>query len=216
MITVNELASKAATITHRVNKKACLDIVEDIALNNLSKPQLQSRCAELYSYFIPKPPAKAKTVEDWVWKAVAKKDIRWYLEQAYAHENGDLVATDGHRLHIFHNSGYEPGYYNAQMLPISIDARFPNYQAVVPSKGTPFKLSQLTLNTKKAKIGKKDHWYYEVEVDLPFKTQHFDKKYFDDAVNFFEDPTIFFGTHDKASIRIEHGNCTAVLMPMKK
>jgi hypothetical protein len=52
----------------------------------------------LLPFFAPRMPAQAKTSEQWVKKAVGKKDHRSWVNFMYSHE-GYLYATDGHRAH---------------------------------------------------------------------------------------------------------------------
>lgn len=62
-------------------------------------PAEKKRLAALLSHFLPKAPSgKNLTVEQWVAKAVAVKDLRGYL--SFVMSDGQvIVATDGHRLH---------------------------------------------------------------------------------------------------------------------
>jgi hypothetical protein len=52
----------------------------------------------LLPFFEPRMPAQAKTSEQWVKKAVGKKDHRSWVNFMYSDE-GYLYATDGHRAH---------------------------------------------------------------------------------------------------------------------
>lgn len=84
----------------------------------------------LYAYFLPPVPAKPKTPEQWVAKAVAKKDVRFYLEFLYS-DGKRLMGTDGYRLHICPTE-IPAGFYDRALNRCEVEARYPNVDQVIP------------------------------------------------------------------------------------
>ena len=80
---------------------ALLSLIDDDTEQRLGKEDL----ANLYSFFLPSPPKTPKTPFDWVAKAAAKGDIREYLNGVWSMENGDIVATNGHVIHLVKQEG---------------------------------------------------------------------------------------------------------------
>lgn len=100
---------------------------------SLEAPQVQA-LKQLYAYFMPSLPKRPKTAFQWVAKASAKKDARYYLNYVYQDADGTLVATDGHRLHIIENYGEARTWYNPNTGDETGDVgHFPDYRRVVPS-----------------------------------------------------------------------------------
>jgi hypothetical protein len=92
--------------------------------------------ANLYSFFIPTTP-KNKNDFQWVHSAITTtKDTRYYLKYVYVID-GEMVATDGHRMHIA-ETDLENGFYDKAGVKVEVDATFPNYKRVIPKDGTPF------------------------------------------------------------------------------
>lgn len=92
----------------------------------------------LYSYFLPAPPKKSKTLHQWVSKARAKReDRRYYIADIYS--DGDaLVATDGVRVHIVDGLSLPKGYYDTNLKPLDVDWNFPDYARIIPEYKKPF------------------------------------------------------------------------------
>jgi hypothetical protein len=94
--------------------------------------------ALLYRHFSPKkaPNAVPKTPFDWVKKAATTKDLRYYLHYPRRMANGDLVATDGRRMHLVRNSGHDKRDAAYDLNHIEIDAetagKFPDYPRIIP------------------------------------------------------------------------------------
>jgi hypothetical protein len=87
---------------------------------------------DMYNHFQPATPAKPKTPQQWLAKAMAGKgEVRHYLQYIYA-DGSNLVATDGNRLHIWTVSDVADGYYDKNMQKINEDAKFPDYKRVLP------------------------------------------------------------------------------------
>ena len=91
--------------------------------------------AGLYAYFMPTKPKTAKTAFDWVAQAAAVKDCRAHLNWVYVTAEGDMVATDGHRLHRAPApASLLPGYYdprNGDWVHGPDFAKYPDYARVL-------------------------------------------------------------------------------------
>lgn len=87
-------------------------------------------------YFAPPVPKTPKNAFDWVAKAVANdSDVRTYLRYVYV-SAGEMVATDGHRMHRA-KIDMPDGFYEPKTgLPIAIDAKYPDYKRIIPKPAT--------------------------------------------------------------------------------
>lgn len=89
---------------------------EAISPNSLDK---------LLNYFAPSAPHKPKTSEQWVNLAIAKNDVRYYLNEAYSDGEGNYLATNGHMLFRCDTTKPE-GFYNGPTgLQVKLDGKFP-------------------------------------------------------------------------------------------
>ena len=100
------------------------------------KPSLEIHTAlvTLYKQHLPKTPAKPKTAFTWVNKAIAKKDVRYYLNQAHI-EAGRVRATDGHRVHVAPSDIKEDGFYDTAQNKVDMSGKFPDIDRVTPTSG---------------------------------------------------------------------------------
>lgn len=132
--------NKTDIITRAANTKKPMkaDIMATLQamLNNGTRTISDEELAIFYSFFIPPIPAKAKTLEQWVAKAVAKKDVRQYLNYIYS-DGARLIAADGHRLHWIETTAYPEGLYiPGTMDKVALDARYPDIDRVIPKTYT--------------------------------------------------------------------------------
>lgn len=117
---ITEIATLASK-SKKPNKQAAFDkLIELCETYDISATD----AAPLYSYFMPPIPATPKTPEQWVAKARGKKDVRFYLNFMYSDGN-NLIATDGHRLHMI-PTNLEQGYYDDQINKLDDQGRFPD------------------------------------------------------------------------------------------
>jgi len=93
--------------------------------------------SKLYKYFLPALPAKPKTPEQWVAMAIAKNDPHKHLSYVYS-DGKRIIATDGHRAHIFYTNTYTAGFYNRAMVKVhDVDwAKYPDIDKI--TKGVDF------------------------------------------------------------------------------
>ena len=177
-----EKLNTIATLAHmrKVKKAAAFDHVRDL-INQLDLEDGTSAfmLADLYAYFQPATPAKPKSAIHWISKAQGVKDVRYYLNHLYA-KGGDLVATDGHRLHITRSSTLAEGFYNPQGDAVEVSAKYPDYERVIP-KGDYVTVSHDDVKIiNDAKAG--DLYQYTYTYSNTEYTAHFNKRYVDQAL----------------------------------
>lgn len=114
----------------------------------------------LINYFAPSVPKRPKDVFDWVAKAVADdRDVRTYLRYVYV-ENGEIVATDGHRMHIG-ETDLPNGYYCPKTrLRVDVYAKYPQYKRVIPKRANMKLAEEFSPGVKIIK--KKEIFYFMV------------------------------------------------------
>ena len=168
--------------------------------------------ATLYAFFLPKVPAKPKTIRQWVSLAMGKKDVRYYLNYLYS-DGSRFVATDGHRLHVQHGINLEVGFYNTEQVKLEVDAKYPDFGRIIPSDGvtdikylSDFSNLEVTVieghsNMQAVKIN--DSW--------------FNQQYIRDALSMFNssDAIDLMQKDDKSPIRLTQGDLLAVVMPTR-
>lgn len=178
--------------------------------------------ATLYSFFLPAPPARCKTPEQWVAKVVAgRDDARYYLR--YVYSNGSrLMATDGHRLHYWVTDTYPKGFYDVALNPVTVDANFPDIDRVIPKRGRvdvekTFTLADLEAVDASART---DKGSAKIACQFPgdkAAKQGFNRQYLLQALNGAKEVELLGRSTLKRSILISgpFPDCYAVLMPMK-
>ena len=192
------------------SKKRAFKVVKLLERSEFVDGAHKKLLAELYKYFIPPKPAKPKTAEQWVSKAVAVNDVRYYLKYTKV-ENGQIIGTDGNRIHIAPTELPDGAYDSALTL---IDPHhagvFPkNWKALTDiSRHNSAKFEDLTLETYE----KNTLWGYKLST-LDTHIARFDKKLMDQALSYLDNPTVYYtGVNDR--IVMIDGLKTAVLMPI--
>lgn len=207
---INEIATLANNLGRKPNKeKAFENLCKMIEAGDLTDDSL----SVLYAYFLPSV-SKPKNKEQWVQLAVAKKDIRYYLNNAHVREER-LTGTDGHRLHTC-STDLEDGFYDKAMNKIEVDGVFPDMNRVIP-KSSQRKMTLLG-HTKVTAVtlrrnGKVLH-YLDVTFDRE-TTVRFQKKYWDDAVSVMSDNAGLYYGQPSESVLIFEDDMKAVLMPVR-
>ena len=195
---INNIATLASK-QKKPNKEKAFNTLKDIIKTGADDEKL----ATLYSFFIPPIPAKSKTLEHWVAKALAKKDIRDYLKYLYV-TKGIMVATDGHRLHCS-PINLDDGFYNSQLSKIDVNYNYPDIRRVIPNEKDMTRFNgELMLSDKEGLS------VYKLE-DV-----YIQKTYFDDAMSGITEPEIYLhGSIDQVLIKDRNSARFAVVMPIK-
>jgi hypothetical protein len=209
--------SELATIASKI-KKPSKAIAQDI-VRNLAKqhPECMYDLAKLYTFFMESPKAKPKTNFEWVALAMAKSDVRPYLNFVYV-DDEHIVGSDGHRLHMAPTDGREPGFYNLAEDKVEFGGhKYPNYKRLVNRYFTcshEITVQELpVVEIEPLKIPS-----YSLEFGNTFaekRALHIQKKYLDQATVGHETVLINF-TDDLGAIRIDMGTRTAVIMPIRE
>lgn len=172
-----ERINTVATMAARMNKKPKSEHVFDIVKSMIGDGVVDGKdAATLYAYFIPAS-TKGKTVktpEQWVGLAKGVRDVRAGLNLLYS-DGENLVATDGHRLHMMPTT-LRPGYYDAAMQSVECDYIYPDYKGVIPDA---CKMTEYSADISELKIDAESKnlvWYM-----LPCGAQ-VQKRYLDGAL----------------------------------
>ena len=182
METMQSITNIAANIIRnkKPTKKECFGTVEKAIQsgNSLSDYDL----AKLYAYFMPNLPKKAKSIEEWVAKALPKKhdDRLWTNYIQVSQTFSVMFATNGHRLHVKRNPSIDPGAYDKAYNKITNDYAI-------------FNLGNSTFNDIINKTYANERTFYVHELDVvtvgkyhayKFKFGlYLNKQYLDEALN---------------------------------
>lgn len=92
--------------------------------------------ASLYNYFMPAAPKSPKTPFQWVAMATSNDATRPYLHHCYS-TGTDLMATDGHRLHLVPATLPAGYYHRITGEPIDLpNCTFPDCKRLMPQNPT--------------------------------------------------------------------------------
>jgi hypothetical protein len=101
------------------------------AINSSDPIAAEKALSNLYSFFSGATKKMAKyTPEKWVAIAMANKDIRQFSNYVYS-DGSNLIATDGYRMHVVPCTNYPKGYYDRNMISVSMDDVYPNWGSVI-------------------------------------------------------------------------------------
>lgn len=207
MTTMQDPITKAATratAMKKPNKKEAHEIVREL----ISKGALTGHeAAALYAYFMPSVPARPKTPEQWVARAVAVNDVRAYLKYLYS-DGKRLIASDGHRLHLCPTELPE-GYYDTNLQPLDSKnmGKYPDVDRVTPKDGETHTVTAEQLQVEE--FGKPVTYVYRLPHGVMVN-----KKYWDDAASHLETTTYLVGESRAVRIDYEDGRL-AVIMPLR-
>ena len=184
--------------------------------------------AALYAHFMPKTVRASAGVFDFAWvaRAMAKKDVRYYLNYVYS-DGARTIATDGRRMHVLAGQSLPQGYYTAAGDQVDEDAKYPDIDRVIPqySQCQTWTLTAEELAACIVDTGDKGKdWAFAYMLQSGHKVN---KKYFDDAINGMDsvtwhslphtpDPKRDYDRLNPNSILIRHGNVQAVVMSMSR
>jgi hypothetical protein len=168
--------------------------------------------AALYSYFLPTSPKSPKTPEQWVNKAVAKADVRQYLNQAYS-DGSTFVATCGGRLHAIRNFNRPEGYYDLAGNRLNLDYKYPAFERVIPF-GSDQTYSAKSTIMRATIMTFKDRGGEFIQI-IELNGSKFTATHVLDALSGFTDGPIGVFQHDnRSTLRLTQGDMVAVLMPL--
>lgn len=205
--TLTEIATIAQGRS-KPNKKAIHQLIAELIRTGKIDAGYED-LADIYAWFMPPIPAKAKTPQDWVAKAMAKDDIRDYLNYLYS-DGTRLIATDGHRLHLCPTDLPE-GYYDAAGTSCDVGFTFPDVDRVIPALDGLLGLP--VTESFPVEVNKFDMHCYRLP-DGPLVQ----KSYLDAAINRESTGTIYYSPDDNGrAIRVHlGGDRLAVIMPVRE
>lgn len=190
-------------------KEYICEIIENMyedAITDAEKLEL----AAIYKYFTPTQPAKSKTVEQWVFKAVSKEESRPYLHLSYS-DGSTLTATDGHRLHQT-TTELPEGFYNSEGVKIeNLDFNFLAVERIIKDKSFATYIEDIQISELTVKKSKKTKGLFFYTID----GVKYNKRFVDDCANGQNVVKIYrFDVQDP--LRIETQNGFALVMPLNQ
>ena len=204
---INKVATLATRIK-KVNKAEAFAILRGyIAVGGELTEQ---DCAELYSFFLPSLPAQAKTLEQWVAKAVGDRDVRFYLNYLYS-DGKYLIGTDGHRMHRI-GTKLKAGYYDKALSKVEVDYKYPDTARFWETRKGEQTFDIVLADLPVVEIETGCYWAYEIRIPGKKKRVYVNRPYLVDAVNRAEGGKVT--VLDSDSHVIVDGN--AVVMPMRR
>lgn len=215
---------KDALQQDKITKRKAAEIIEGMALD-----YEDDRLATLYTYFMPKPTAKAKlkaaATDNLAWVALVpqKNNARHYLNWVYS-DGTNTVATDGYRMHIWRNSNMEAGFYDATRTDAGVIkdtdyGDFPDYETVAKPKPDADTLRGYLSDVSVipvAVFNKRAHCELTIHG---ITLGNIDQAYWGQAVAGMPDDASVTVTHDKDNLRciyINSDDKTAVVMGSRK
>lgn len=213
---VIEIASQAHQLEKQNTKshafQSLMSLIEGLDLPELSGHN-ERDLVELYSHFLPKPVHK-KAAFDWVAQAMAKDNMRYFLEYVFVNKE-HIVASDGHRLHCIPNTeGLKPGYYDKKKKYVTGEnmSVFPDYEYLIspPSDKEYERINVKELKLRPYSPGAVDHL-------IIINDHHYNYKYFLEIVGKSNQVNIILS--DSGTLFAEspeHTGGRVVLMPVRK
>ena len=195
----------------RPTKKQAFEIVQQLG-ELADNPDMIQKLGELYQYFIPPIPAKPKTPEQWVAKAIAgPKDVRSNLGFIRV-KNGVMVATDGLRLHTA-PTGLRDGSYDKALTLIDTTTAgvFPLQWGRLTRVNGYGGVKLNTLNLEVKSINGILRYLITHAINNE-KVAIVDKKYMDDALSYLKYPTLYYKSPTDRLVLME-GDNVAVISP---
>lgn len=128
---MNNIAIAANKLPNKLTKNQAFAVVQLIVGNNLKVSEQD--IIELYRFFLPNI-SKPKSIVDWVNLSNGKNDVRNYINNTYS-DGSHLIATDGHRIHVYRNKQPNGWYDDAGEFlgPNHYPSKFPDWQRVLPN-----------------------------------------------------------------------------------
>lgn len=200
------------------NKADAFDLLAELAqeLDPEKGSKVYNILGSLTVYFRPTLPKKPKTAWQWVAKAAAKQDVRYYLNHVYV-ERDRIIATDGHRLHMASNDDKLPdGFYCPKTMILQHEpdyAKFPDVDRVLHGDGTKYAGQLDSLDGVNVRPAVKDVNYsaYTFNDD---QTQGAQVRYLNDAMC-YGDSKLHIPAEIYTSLLVKNDIGLAIVMPMK-
>lgn len=206
-----------ATVASRlpkINKNKAISIIKELAETH---PENLYELAKLYNFFIPSAPSKPKTAYHWVAKATGNDKLNKCFRFVYCDEE-NLVATDGHRMHVAKNAGGLPaGFYHPKTgdMVYGIKDRdapsFPNYKRVIPD----FLICPYTVESKDVTELQDGTLAYMLRTTINDTVCCVDKNYYDQAVSFGAKETLFRSGKEIVIVKVSD-DAFALIMPVSR
>lgn len=215
---MSALATRAFARKKKVTKARAMEIIERMQATTGDVEGL----SELYSYFKPTTPSKPKTDQQWAAKAIGKNDVRNALNRLQV-EDGQMVACDGHRVHVC-TTDLPNGAYDNQfnLIDDAYAGKFPDWKRVIPSdRDRPGKISLESVVIKERHTAIPGYTKNSIIkghfLDLQFGEVviRFNGEYWNDAVCMFTGKAEVRYNGDNDSILITEAGKRAVVMPIR-
>ena len=195
----DNIHSVAHTMTKKPNKATAQLMIEKLYKNAPSESEAYNLAA-LFKFFQPLPPKKPKTALEWVSLAVSKEQTRYYLTAIYR-DSGTAVATNGDIMFLCPDNG-DDGYIDMNRNPIALDGTFPQWRKVLPETAVEIDGALFT-------VGESG------QVIHPAHAMGFNKKYFDQAMVYGQNPRYFWDGGGSPMLITFDDGLKAVIMPMR-
>jgi len=176
------LINAALAIPKKPSKETVQEYLRELYAQH---PDAAYQLAQIYNYFMPSAPAKAKTDFQWVARSCGDNDARAGLNFVWVDGEGFMVATNGHMLHMAPTT-LARGYYHPKTgEPCNCDYKYPEWRRVVPA--TPSnELSGFTLrmaDTTTEEVTLKNSMMHVLRVPTDYGVQGFGRHYILAALN---------------------------------
>lgn len=166
----------------RPSKEQAQNILKKLSGRLRGNKEAQNQLADLYTYFMPPLPKRAKTPFQWAAKATGRaRQVPSCLQ--YIHVTSHYIeASDGLRAHWVANAeDLEPGFYfrnGYRALPLE-DDMFVDVRGILPSESSMVKQALNLQDMSLIQQGK--IWAYELRIGE--RLVHIQKRFLDDAAN---------------------------------
>ncbi len=206
------LINAALAIPKKPSKELVQEYLRDLYGQH---PDAVYQLSQIYNYFMPSAPAKAKTAFQWVARSCGDNDARAGLNFVWVDGEGFMVATNGHMLHMAPTT-LARGYYHPKTgEPCNCDYIYPDWRRVVPV--TPSKelvgFMLRMADTTTYEVQMKNSTMHVLQVPTDYGVQGFDRKYVLAALNGRTESRGYISTRlDHAQMVLVDGDRTAVIM----
>lgn len=220
---INKIAEQASRLrNNQASKPALYDAMKDF-INVYIPPEdadgleiLETRMTDLFAVIYKHcdgiTKAKPKTPFNWVARAMGNDDVRTYLNYVYS-TGEEIVATDGHRLHLYKTDKVPAGYYDRKAIKVHDTdyQQYPDYPRLIN-----------TIRNGRCTFNDFELINHPLNGDRPYpvyKLKDFglNARYLDEALWPFplENKPVFEHGEIRESLKISYGDYTALVMPLR-